>query len=132
MSEAGFHDVSPVFETGLSRELVLTKAALRAGDNLQLSSKALAAILGLSEATLSRMKAGDYHLRQNQKAYELAALFVRLYRSLDALVGGDDAVSAQWLRANNTALNGMPLEQIQSIAGLINVITYVDARRAVI
>lgn len=117
---------------GLSRPEVLTKASLRAGENLQLPSRVLANILGVSEATVSRMKVGGYLLRESQKPYELAALFVRLYRSLDALVGGDDAVAAKWLKANNTALNGVPLDMIQSVSGLLNVITYLDARRAVI
>jgi hypothetical protein len=129
MQEAGSHWIP---QEDLSRGKVLTKACLRAGENLQLPSRVLANILGVSEATVSRMRAGEYVLKETQKPYELAALFVRLYRSLDALVGGDDAVAAKWLKGQNTALNGVPLEMIQSVSGLLNVITYLDARRAVI
>ena len=129
MQEAGSRWVAA---EELSRGKVLTKACLRAGENLQLPSRILATILGVSEATVSRMRTGEYVLKEAQKPYELAALFVRLYRSLDALVGGDDAVAAKWLKARNTALNGVPLEMIQSVSGLLNVITYLDARRAVI
>lgn len=115
----------------MARGEVLTKASLRAGENLQLSSRALANVLGVSEATVSRMKSGGYRLKPEQKSFELAALFVRLYRSLDALVGGDDGVAAAWMKGRNSALGGVPAEQIQTVAGLIHVITYLDARRAV-
>jgi Protein of unknown function (DUF2384) len=57
---------------------------------------------------------------------------VRLYRSLDAIVGGDDAVAASWLKNHNTALNGEPLALIQTISGLTNVVAYLDARRAIV
>jgi len=57
---------------------------------------------------------------------------VRLYRSLDSIVAGDDAVAADWLRNRNTVLNGIPLELIQSVPGLVNVIEYLDSRRAIV
>ncbi len=111
---------------------VLTKAVLRAGGHLRLTNKVLAAVLGVSEATLSRMQAGQYALRRGDKAFELAVLFVRLYRSLDALVGGDDAVAGAWLANDNAALDAVPITLIQSVPGLMNVIQYLDARRAVV
>jgi hypothetical protein len=78
------------------------------------------------------MRKGDFSLETAQKPFELAIMFVRLYRSLDAVVGGDDAVASQWLANANTALEGTPLDLIQSVSGLTNVIQYLDARRAVI
>jgi hypothetical protein len=62
----------------------------------------------------------------------LAVLFVRFYRSLDAIVGGNDAVAAQWIKNENSGLDGVPLVLIQTVAGLTNVIDYLDARRAVV
>jgi len=59
-------------------------------------------------------------------------LFVRLYRSLDAIVGGDDSVAADWLKNSNRAFDGVPLEIIQSVSGLTNVIGYLDSRRAIV
>jgi len=111
---------------------VLTKATLRAATRLGLSSKALAAVIGVSEATVSRMRGGDYTLQAGQKAFELATLFVRLYRSLDAIVGGDDAVAGRWLKNRNLALDAEPLSLIQTVPGLMNVIQYLDARRALV
>jgi hypothetical protein len=110
----------------------VTRAVLRAADNLELSSKVMAKTLGVSEATVSRLKSGQRQIEENEKAFELATLFVRLYRSLDALTGGDDAVSARWMANTNSALAEKPLALIQSVEGLLRVIQYLDARRAVI
>lgn len=109
---------------------LVTKATWRAAGRLDLSNKELARILGLSESTVSRMGAGSYMLSPEQKSYELALLFVRFYRSLDSIAGGDAAVAKAWLRANNRALGGAPLTRIMSIAGLTETIVYLDARRA--
>jgi hypothetical protein len=110
----------------------MAKAAMRAAHRLGITNKLLARIIGLSEASVSRMKKGEYPLESGQKPFELAVLFVRLYRSLDALVGGDDAVAREWLRNHNVALKGQPIELIESVSGLANVIQYLDARRALV
>jgi hypothetical protein len=110
----------------------VTKATLRAAANLGLSNKAVGGIIGLSEATISRMGSGRYVLAPDDKPFELSVLFVRLYRSLDAITGGDDAVARAWLRNDNTALGGTPLSLVQTVQGLVNVIAYLDARRAVV
>lgn len=116
----------------LSDAAVLTKATLRAAALLEVSNKALARIVGLSEATISRMGAGTYTLAPGDKPFELAVLFVRLYRALDALVHGEDAVAAAWLTSPNEALGGVPLTLIQSISGLVHTVAYLDARRALV
>ena len=73
---------------------VVTKAALRAAERLGVKNNVLARIVGLSEPTISRLRKGSLAIEPGQKAFELALLFVRLYRSLDAIVGGDDGVAA--------------------------------------
>jgi hypothetical protein len=110
--------------------VVLTKAVLKAADKLGVKANALAPILGVSATTVSRMKSGDYCLDADTKAFELGVLFVRLFRSLDAIVGGDEAVARAWLTNKNSALGGAPAEQIRSVTGLVDVIAYLDARRA--
>ena len=111
---------------------LVTKALLRTAARLELASKDLARILGLSEATVSRMSRGTYVLAPEQKPFELALLLVRLYRSLDSIAGGDVAVARAWLRAENTALGGVPLARIANITGLVDTIAYLDARRATV
>jgi hypothetical protein len=107
-----------------------TKALLRAADRLQVSNRALARIIGVSEASLSRMRAGVYTLAADDKPFELAMMFVRLYRALDAIVDGDDAAAAAWLRCENLALGATPLALAQTVPGLVHVVEYLDARRA--
>ena len=112
------------------RSRVLSTAVVRAAVVLGLSGKELAAILGLSEPTVSRLKKEAYRLEEGSKPFELAGLFVRFFRSLDAITGGDDAVAQAWLRNENRSLGGRPLELIQSIPGLMNGLAYLDTRRA--
>ena len=92
----------------LHRRAVLTKAALRAAERLGLSGRQLAEIVGVSEATVSRLKRGEAMLEDGSKPFQLAALLVRAFRSLDAITGGDDAwarlVTApipRWARPSN-------------------------------
>jgi len=115
-----------------SEAAVLTGAALRAAEHLGITGKTLATVIGVSEATVSRMRSGDYMLQRGQKSFELAILFVRFYRSLDAILGGDHAVARAWLRNRNTALESEPLAMIQTIPGLMNAIHYLDACRAIV
>lgn len=111
---------------------VLTKATVRAADRLRLPARTLASVLGLSEPTISRMRRGEYRLGSNEKSFELAIFFVRLFRSLDSLFGGDEAVAQSWLNAENLVLGGRPIDKITTIAGLTDVIAYLDARRAIV
>jgi len=109
---------------------VVTKAVNRAAERLELSNRILAGVLGLSEATVSRMGSGAYQLDAGTKPFELAVLFLRLFRSLDSIVGGDTTVARAWLQNENTALGAKPITMIASVAGLVNVVAYLDARRA--
>ena len=109
---------------------VVTKAALRAAAHLGLSNRSLARVIGVSEATVSRMGAGTYVLKTEDKAFELALMFLRLFRALDALAGGDAQTSRAWLRNDNLALGGVPIVLIESLSGIINVVGYLDAQRA--
>jgi hypothetical protein len=97
-----------------------------------LSNKLLASTVGLSEASVSRMGSGTYTLTPGDKPFELSVLFLRLYRSLDSLVAGDESVARAWLRNENAALGGTPLTLIQSIPGLVNAVAYLDARRSLV
>jgi hypothetical protein len=111
---------------------LLTKATLRAADMLDITAKALSSVIGVSEATVSRMRRQEFLLERGTKPFELAVLFVRLFRSLDAIAGGDATVARAWLRNANTALGARPLEKILTIAGLVDVIAYLDSRRALV
>ena len=108
---------------------VLTNAVLRASALLDITQTNLAQILGLSPSTVSRMASGSYTLDDDKKEWELGALFVRLFRSLDALIGSNDAAAQAWLGGNNLGLTGRPLDLIRTTEGLVRVVQYLDAAR---
>ena len=107
---------------------VLAKATLAAARRLDLKNRQLAEIIGTSEAFVSRLKSGR-GLDPQRTEGELALLFLRLYRSLDALVGGDDAKARAWLHAPNDHVRGIPAERIRTVEGLVDVVQYLDAMR---
>ncbi len=108
--------------------LVVAKAALAAADRLGLNNRHLASVIGVSEASVSRMQ-HSRGIEPASKEGELALMFVRLFRSLDALVGGDDSKSRDWLHAMNDHLRGVPAERIRTVEGLVDVVQYLDAMR---
>jgi transcriptional regulator with XRE-family HTH domain len=117
-------------EAALTRSVVLTKAMMRAADRLGMSGKQLSDVIGLSAAQISRIKNGEAALSEASKPFELSALLVRVFRSLDAIVGGDESATKLWMTSQNTALNGRPIDRMISVQGLADVVTYLDARRA--
>ncbi len=111
------------------RGAALSKAVLRTAEILGLTGAELAQVIGLSPASVSRMRAGLV-LQPNDKSFELGALLVRVFRSLDAILGGDADAERIWLRSENVALGGVPAERMKRIDGLVQVLGYLDARRA--
>jgi predicted transcriptional regulator len=107
---------------------VLTRAVVRAAESLTLTQKTLAATLGISEASVSRLARGRI-IDPRSKEGELAVVFVRMFRSLDAFLGGDEIKAAAWMHAHNHHLAGTPAELIRSVTGLVHVTEYLDAFR---
>ena len=70
-------------------------------------------------------------LPEGGKLWELSAHFLRLYRSLHALVGGDDALAQSWLKSANRAFDGeRPVDCIKRVEGLLRACEYLDSQRA--
>jgi hypothetical protein len=109
---------------------VLTRAVLVAAELLGLSRATLARVLGVSEAGVSRLGSGARRIDPASKEGELALLLVRLYRSLDALVGNDAAQRRAWLASHNRGVNGVPCELLTRAEGLAGVVAYLDGMRA--
>ena len=110
------------------KAIVLGKATMRAAQEMRLSNAALARVIGLSEPTISRI-AGGRGIDQSKEG-QLALLVVRLFRSLDPLVGSDAQKRHDWLRSHNKALNGTPAALIETPTGLVNALAYLDGMRA--
>jgi len=112
------------------KSLVLSKALFRAAEALGLRQANLAEVVGKSESFISRMRSGECRFAPGSKEWELAALFIRLYRGLDAITAGDEKSAQAWMRNHNKDLNGTPAELIRRVTGLVDTVTYVDAYRA--
>ena len=114
----------------LSDKKILAKALLNAAKILNITNTELSEIVDISESRLSKISNDKAQINPNRKEFELSLLFIRIFRSLDAITGGDNSVSSDWIRNNNTAINDIPLERIKKIDGLVNVLSYLDSRRA--
>lgn len=111
--------------------VVLSKAVARAAERLDVSRSLLARVLGVSPATVTRLYKGNYLLEQERKEWEFALLFVRVFRSLDSILG-DESTARKWLNSENRGLNGRPIELIRSTEGLVRVVQYLDASRGLV
>jgi len=110
------------------RRKVLTKAVVRAARALELNQSRVAAALGVSDPTVSRMFAEKYFLDPGRKEWELGALFVRLFRSLDSIVASDEKARA-WLTGENRALGARPVDLLARAEGMVRVLHYLDSAR---
>src|SRR5450631_1181053 len=120
-------------QKSVTKPQVLTKAVVNTATYLELPKVKLARILGVSAATVTRLYANNYLLSPAKKEWDFAVLLVRLFRSLDSIVGGAADDAKKWLASENKAFAGKkPLELIESTEGLVRVVTYLDASRAVV
>jgi uncharacterized protein (DUF2384 family) len=92
---------------------------------LGLSKDELSAVVGKHRTTIDRSG-----LDPQTKEGELALLFLRVYRSLYALYGGDHALMRHWMEQPNHSFGEqLPRQLLPRIEGLTRVATYLDALR---
>ena len=113
-----------------SDDKLLTSAISKIAVFWGLSNVKLGSVLGLSEATISRLRSGKTFLDPASKSFEAGQFLLRLFRSLDALMGSDDDAAKSWLTSHNLDLEARPIDLIDSFKGLLTVCDYVDAHRA--
>ncbi len=127
MTTPAVHKLSRAPDAGA----VLTRAALRAAEVLDIPQRTLAEIIGVSASTISRAASARAPLDPHSKAGELARLWLRVFRSLDAIVGSNDAAARTWLSSPNAAFAGArPLDRLRDAEGLVQVLHYLDNARA--
>ncbi len=110
---------------------VLAKAVTRAADRLEIPRGQLARILGVSPPTVTRLYSGAYRLDEARKEWEFALLLVRMFRSLDSIVG-EEATARAWLRSENQALGARPIDLLEQTEGLVRVVHYLDTSRGLL
>jgi hypothetical protein len=109
---------------------IISKAVCRVADFWKITNQQLSKILGLSGSSISRLRNKQFFISEDRgKEWELALLFIRAYRGLDAYMGGHKENEIAWLSAQNTALGGKPIELMQNIQGLTYIVQYIDCVR---
>ncbi len=111
--------------TAIEQSALLKKATINAAAALGLRQQDLATVIGRDRAFFNRSAGID----PQSKTGELALLLVRAYRSLYALLGGDESNMKAWMASDNQGTGGVPAEQVATIVGLTRVVAYLDAMR---
>jgi len=110
-----------------NESFVLSNAVITAAAKFNISHSVLSKILGLSPSNITRLCNGQRQLDQSREEWELALLFVRIFHSLDSLIGNEQSIRL-WLNSENQALCERPLNLIVHADGLIRVVNYLDSR----
>ncbi|MEN6472911.1 MAG: antitoxin Xre/MbcA/ParS toxin-binding domain-containing protein [Syntrophaceae bacterium] len=116
-----------------AKKNVLSKAVINTADNLGFTKNKLSKVLGLSPATVTRLYARSYDLSPRKKEWDYGVLLVRLFRSLDALVGGSHEDARAWMNSENKGLaDQKPANLVETTEGLVSVVHYLDTCRGII
>jgi len=118
-------------DTASDDRRIVTDATWEAARALGLSQNDLARVLGVSASSVSRMGRGTFRLVPGDKHWELGLLLVRIYRALGAICAGDPASIRGWMTHYNHDLAAVPGQRIRSVHGLVEVLDYLDANRAI-
>jgi len=110
--------------TMTTQSSVLTTALLNAAKEMGISKAYLGHIIGKDSGTFSQTG-----ISPDSKSGELALMLIRCYRSLYALVGGKSEEIHHWMHTRNKGTQGVPVEQISRIDGLVHVAQYLDTMR---
>ena len=105
-----------------SRTSVLTKALFNVTKEMGISTAHLGRIIGEDKNILRHTG-----IKPESKSGELALMLISCYRSLYVLVGGERESIQHWMYTQNKGTQGIPIEQITRVDGLVRVIQYLDA-----
>ncbi|WP_045858085.1 antitoxin Xre/MbcA/ParS toxin-binding domain-containing protein [Teredinibacter purpureus] len=120
----------------LNDSAIVANGLTEACKHLGITQDQIATAIGVSRTTITRIKKrahdnlDDAAFASNGKPFELALLVIRVYRSLYAILGGNQAAMKHWMNTDNQHLaNERPVDLIQSTLGIGRVIGYLDAMR---
>jgi hypothetical protein len=106
-------------------QTIVMQAYINAYKTMGISDGHAAKLIGVGRSTLLRKSSFETESKQS----ELQILFIRLYRSLFALFGGDLISMKHWFDHKNKHIRGVPRELCFTVTGLVNINAYLDALR---
>ena len=108
---------------------LVTEAYIESGRELGLTLKQMAAIIGVSEPAMKNYSRGAATI-SSAKSQELSLGFIRVYRALFAILGGNQEQMRHWMKTPNRHFSSQaPAELAASYQGLAALNVYLDAMR---
>jgi transcriptional regulator with XRE-family HTH domain len=108
---------------------LVTGAYVEAGRELGLTLKQMASVIGVSEPAMKNYSRGAASI-SSPKNQELSLGFIRVYRALFAILGGDREQMQHWMKTPNRHFGSQaPTELAGSYQGLAALNVYLDAMR---
>ena len=108
---------------------LITEAYVEAGRELGLTLRQMAAVIGVSEPAMKNYSRGSAAIR-SAKSQELSLGFIRVYRALFAILGGNHDQLRHWMNTPNRHFKGqVPTQLAATYQGLAELNVYLDAMR---
>ncbi len=108
---------------------LVTNAFIEAGRELGMTLGQLAKVIGVSESAMKNYSRGSADIN-SPKDQELSLGFIRVYRALFAVLGGNREQMQHWMHTPNRHLNQQtPAALATNYQGLAELNVYLDAMR---
>jgi uncharacterized protein (DUF2384 family) len=108
---------------------LVTQAFVEAGRELGFTLAQMASVIGVSESTMKNYSRGAATIG-SAKDQELSLGFIRVYRALFAILGGNREQIRHWMKTPNRHLNNqVPTDLAGNYQGLAELNVYLDAMR---
>jgi uncharacterized protein (DUF2384 family) len=108
---------------------LVTHAFVEAGRELGFTLAQMASVIGVSESTMKNYSRGAATIG-SAKDQELSLGFIRVYRALFAILGGNREQIRHWMKTPNRHLNNqVPTDLAGNYQGLAELNVYLDAMR---
>jgi hypothetical protein len=108
---------------------LITHAFIEAGRELGMTLGQLARVIGVSESAMKNYSRGSAVIN-SPKNQELSLGFIRVYRALFAILGGNREQLQHWMSTPNRHLNSQePRALATNYQGLAELNVYLDAMR---
>jgi len=109
-----------------NKSIILTEASWKAAENLGLKPEQFLKILHLQCVDMN-LSETTIVLDPDSKQGEIALILIRIYKAIFNLSGGDIEWIHHFLNSPNLLTGGIPIEQLESMSGLLSVLKTVES-----
>ncbi len=112
----------------VTRSSIVSKAVVKAADQLGLNDEERARVLGLTPARSLVTKVVTGSVSESARSKDRALLLIRIFRLLDTLSADSAETMRQWMQNDNLALGCKPRDLVVTEDGLTSVFDYLNGR----